>query len=180
MSDNFEKYIRANKASFDDKEPSEKVWNKIDSELSVSIKNYNWIWKVAATLFFCTTVYLFFQKAENKSELLAHKEKISGDFVDIESYYFQIISDKRDLIYEFDTQESAMEVDFEQDLQKLDAMYQVLKEELKTNPSKKVVDALILNMLVRIDVLNEKIDELEKSELVEDDDTGAPKDDASV
>ena len=168
MSDNFDKYIRSNKSEFDDKQPSDKVWNKIASDLSVDGRNYNWVWKVAATLFFCTTVYLFFQKTEEKQELMAHKGQISEDFVDIESYYFQIISDKRDLIYEFDTQETPIEVDFEQDWQKLDAMYQVLKEELKTNPSKKVVDALILNMLVRIDVLNEKIDELEKSEQTEE------------
>ena len=168
MSDNFDKYIRSNKSEFDDKQPSDKVWNKIASDLSVDGRNYNWVWKVAATLFFCTTVYLFFQKTEGKQELMAHKGQISEDFVDIESYYFQIISDKRDLIYEFDTQETPIEVDFEQDLQKLDAMYQVLKEELKTNPSKKVVDALILNMLVRIDVLNEKIDELEKNEQMEE------------
>ncbi|MEQ8574332.1 MAG: hypothetical protein RIB63_09730, partial [Fulvivirga sp.] len=135
--------------------------------------------KVAATLFFCSTVYLFFQKAESKDELIAKKGQISEDFVDIESYYFQIISDKRDLIYDFDTQETPIEVDFEQDLQKLDAMYQVLKEELKTNPSKKVVDALILNMLVRIDVLNGKIDELEKSEVVEEE-VNTSDDDASV
>ncbi len=179
MSDNFEKHIRANKEAFDDKQPSDKLWNKIDSDLKGSKVNFNWVWKVAATLFFCSTVYLFFQKTENNRELLAHKEKISGDFVDIESYYFQIISDKRDLIYEFDTQEQPIEVDFEQDIQKLDAMYQVLKEELKSNPSKKVVDALILNMLVRIDVLNEKIDELEKSDL-EVEESKSSDQDASV
>ncbi|MEQ8241778.1 hypothetical protein [Fulvivirga sp.] len=179
MGDNFDKHIRSNKSAFDDKEPSGKVWNKIDSELSSGGRNFNWIWKVAATLFFCSTVYLFFQKAESKDELIAKKGQISEDFVDIESYYFQIISDKRDLIYDFDTQETPIEVDFEQDLQKLDAMYQVLKEELKTNPSKKVVDALILNMLVRIDVLNGKIDELEKSEVVEEE-VNTSDDDASV
>lgn len=178
MSDNFDKYIKSNKEAFDDKKPSDRLWSKIDADLSGGSRNFNWVWKVAATLFFCTTVYLFFQKAENKGELLAHKEKISGDFVDIESYYFQIISDKRDLIYEFDTQESPIEVDFEQDLQKLDAMYQVLKEELKVNPSKKVVDALILNMLVRIDVLNEKIEDLETSEVEQK--TQISEEDASV
>jgi hypothetical protein len=179
MSDNFDKYIRSNKEAFDDKQPSDKVWSKIDAELTESPKNYNWVWKVAATLFFCSTVYLFFQKAENKKELLAHKEQISDDFTDIETYYFQIISDKRDLIYEFDTQETPIEVDFEQDLQKLDAMYQVLKEELKANPSKKVVDALILNMLVRIDVLNKKIEELEQGGEVEQN-TSTTDNDAST
>ena len=51
---------------------------------------------------------------------------------------------------------------FTQDYQKLDAMYQVLKEEMKLHPSKKVKDALILNFLIRIDLLNQQLHELDK------------------
>jgi hypothetical protein len=53
--------------------------------------------------------------------------------------------------------------DFTPDIQKLDAMYQVLREQMKINPSEKVKDALILNMLVRIDLLNQQIHKLEQS-----------------
>lgn len=35
-------------------------------------------------------------------------------------------------------------------------MYQVLNEEMKTRPTEKVKDALILNLLVRIDLLNQQ------------------------
>jgi hypothetical protein len=42
-------------------------------------------------------------------------------------------------------------------------MYQVLREQMKTNPTEKVKDALILNMLVRIDLLNQQIHEIEQS-----------------
>lgn len=40
-------------------------------------------------------------------------------------------------------------------------MYEVLREEMKASPSEKVKDALILNMLIRIDVLNQQIKKLE-------------------
>ncbi len=53
---------------------------------------------------------------------------------------------------------------FTQDLEKLDAMYQVLREQMKSHPSEKIKDALILNMLVRIDLLNQQIENLEDSE----------------
>ncbi|MEQ8927833.1 MAG: hypothetical protein RLO81_18595 [Fulvivirga sp.] len=163
--DKLDKYIKDHRSEFDDQEPSEEVWNRIESDLPKPF-NFSWVWKVAAAVFFCTSLYLSLDKFNRSSEqkLVAQKENITDDFGDVESYYFQIISEKRELIYEYDTGDSPIKVDFEQDLQKLDAMYQVLKEELKANPSKKVVDALILNLLVRIDVLNEKIEELEGDE----------------
>ena len=51
--------------------------------------------------------------------------------------------------------------EFTQDFEKLDAMYQVLRDELKVRPTEKVRDALILNILVRIDLLNQQIQKLE-------------------
>ncbi|MDX1628888.1 MAG: hypothetical protein R3345_09335, partial [Fulvivirga sp.] len=57
--------------------------------------------------------------------------------------------------------------EYELDLQKLDAMYEVLKEEFDKNPSKAVVDALILNLLVRIDILNKQLELLDHEKPVE-------------
>jgi hypothetical protein len=51
---------------------------------------------------------------------------------------------------------------FTQDFQQLEAMYLVLKEEMHTHPSQKVKDALVLNLLVRIDLLNQQLHSLEK------------------
>jgi hypothetical protein len=51
---------------------------------------------------------------------------------------------------------------FTHDFQQLEAMYMVLKEEMKTTPSQKVKDALVLNLLVRIDLLNQQLHKLEK------------------
>ena len=42
-------------------------------------------------------------------------------------------------------------------------MYLVLREQMKSHPSEKVKDALILNLLVRIDLLNQQIEYIEDS-----------------
>ena len=81
-----------------------------------------------------------------------------------------MISEKRNQINSF--QEGEIETDeaYIVDLQRLDAMYEVLKEELSRNPSKEVKDALTLNLLIRIDLLNNQlqvIEELDKEEPVE-------------
>jgi hypothetical protein len=41
-------------------------------------------------------------------------------------------------------------------------MYQVLREEMKVHPSQKVKDALVLNLLVRIDLLNKQLHNIEQ------------------
>ena len=71
-----------------------------------------------------------------------------------------MISEKKTLIQSY-ADETELDYGYEQDLQNLDAMYEVLKDELKTNPSKKVVDALLLNLVVRIDILNKELAQLD-------------------
>ena len=81
------------------------------------------------------------------------------DFVDVESYYAAQISEKAALI----SNEGLFEDDsFSQDVQKLEAMYAILAEDMKRHPSEKVKDAMVLNMLVRIDLLNQQIQKLEE------------------
>jgi len=51
---------------------------------------------------------------------------------------------------------------FKEDLGKLDAMYLVLKDNLSQNPSRGVIDALVLNLIMKIDLLNEKLLEIDE------------------
>ena len=53
---------------------------------------------------------------------------------------------------------------FTQNFQQLDAMYMVLKEEMKNHPSAKVREALVLNLLIQIDLLNKQLDKLDHQE----------------
>jgi hypothetical protein len=57
---------------------------------------------------------------------------------------------------------------FTMDFKQLEAMYSVLKEEMKVRPSQKVKDALILNLLVRIDLLNQQLHKIETQEETEE------------
>jgi hypothetical protein len=81
------------------------------------------------------------------------------EFRDLESFYGNQIAEKAAFIDKLET--SADDDQFTQDVQKLEAMFEVLKEEMKASPSEKVKDALILNMLIRIDLLNQQIKKLE-------------------
>ncbi len=162
MKDSLKEFIEKNRDAFDDKVPHDRIWNKISGRLpamkAVSLWNSVALWRVAAILFMGLSAILIFGERERPGEKIIAKQ-LQGEFQDLESYYSDEIAKKVALIDDFG---GTFEKDqFTQDFEKLDAMYQVLRDELKMRPSEKVRDALILNILVRLDLLNQQIKKLE-------------------
>lgn len=163
MADQFEKFIRDNRHAFDDKEPSERVWKGIYEQVGSRRRSWGWLWKAASLVLLLTTSYLAVELYSAKSGVIASgPDKLTEEFHAVENFYFQKISEQKKLIYNLEEQKLVTDEVLEQDLHKLDAMYEVLKEELRENPSKKVVDALILNLLIRVDMLSKELQELEE------------------
>jgi hypothetical protein len=171
MKDELEDFIRNNREAFDDKEPSEKVWRNVSASLGLrrtGVWNSLIIWRAAAVIFMALSGYLLISKSGDPktidnsiaSDHTIAKDKSSTEFDDVEAFYFRQISEKVEMIDEFQKSEGLN--GFTHDFQQLEAMYNVLKEEMKTSPSQKVKDALVLNLLVRIDLLNQQLHKLEK------------------
>jgi hypothetical protein len=158
MKDQLEDFVHRNRQRFDDREPSPKVWKGIEASLGLKEKspaNSLFLWRAAAIFFMALSVYLMIPKGQMGAEnSLALKE-----FSDVEAFYVQQISNKVELIQEFHANDGLN--GFTHDFHQLEAMYLVLKEEMKTRPSDKVKDALVLNLLVRIDLLNKQLQQLE-------------------
>lgn len=162
MKDAMEKFVKDNRKDFDNRVPSEKVWDRIShavfSNAEPSLWNSVGIWRAAAILLMGACAFLLFSR--DNSPLQPKGVMASQDFKDVESYYSAQITEKVALI----SNEGPFADDsFTQDIQKLEAMYSVMADEMKKHPSDKVKDALVLNMLVRIDLLNQQIQKLEES-----------------
>jgi hypothetical protein len=155
-----EDFIRQNKALFDDREPSEKVWTNIKKNVfTTSLWNSVGVWRAAAVVLLGLCIYLAVPKVTAQHD----KNVAMNEFKDIESFYISQISEKVNQIEESRGQEMGLN-GFTHDFQQLEAMYQVLKEEMKTSPSQKVKDALVLNLLIRIDLLNQQLHKIESGE----------------
>lgn len=173
MKNDIEEFVSNNRLEFDDLTPNEKVWDAIENRIpNKGQSNLHWLWKAAAVVFFCTSVFLYVQpfRANNtpgdvRMAKLENK-RLNNELEQVESFYIQMISEKRSLINTLQEEDSTEFTggDYEEDLQKLDAMYEVLKKEFDNGPSKEVVDALVLNLLVRINILNKKLAELDTDE----------------
>jgi len=175
MSDSLENFIRKNREAFDDKTPPEGTWDRIEKSLPPARKTSLWnsapLWRAAAVIFMALSIYLIIPKHIPKSP--GGNDTALRDFNDIEKFYVEQISEKVELIDEFQRHDGVE--GFTNDFKQLEAMYAVLKEEMKVHPSKKVREALVLNLLVRIDLLNQQLHALEHNTDVSNQKEGSAK-----
>ena len=165
MKDQLDDFVRQNRRDFDDKEPSEKVWRNIEASMkfnSGGLWNSLILWRAAAIVFMILSAYLLVPKNGFTSQT---SQVAANEFRDVEAYYFQQISEKVELIDGFKKSEGLN--GYTQDFKQLEAMYMILKEEMRTRPSQKVKDALVLNLLVRINLLNQQLQKLENQPSVD-------------
>jgi hypothetical protein len=172
MKDELEDFIRKNREKFDDREPRADGWKHIRASMkfqSPSLWNSVVIWRAAAILFMVTTGYFLVsttmtRRIDSKQQLASNKKAdvTLDEFHDVEAFYVEQISEKVRLIDNFKRADGLN--GFTHDFHQLEAMYDVLKEQMKSNPTDKVKDALVLNLLVRIDLLNQQLHKLEEGE----------------
>ncbi len=154
-----DEFIRAHRDQFDGREPGDRVWKGIESTLHPNVFSWNSlvVWRVAAILLFGVCAFLLGNRWPAAGATGSNRE-----LTELTQFYSSEIAKKVALISTF---ENRLDEDqFSQELRKLEAMYLVLEAELKRTPSREVIDALVLNMLVRIDLLNQQIKKLEDTQ----------------
>lgn len=159
--DKFEKHIEKNRARFDSKEPPAEIWDNITDELSPKSEkqtfNYNFIWKAAAVVFFALSVYLIF----DRNSELERQDPLWAEFQITEKYYTSVINSKKSQVISMSELDDELSTDFKTDLEELDSMYNVLLNEYQSTGNEQVMDALIQNMRVRINVLDDQLEILQ-------------------
>jgi hypothetical protein len=164
MKDSLKEFVSQNRDGFDSQVPPNGLWQRIEGHLptkSVALWNSVVVWRAAAIfLFGVAAVAIFSTRDFNNGR--GDRAKLQGEFIDLESYYSNQIVEKKQLVNQFQSDTGLTEDEVTQNMQKLEAMYQVLKLEMEKRPSEDVKDALVLNLLVRIDLLNQQLNKLDK------------------
>jgi hypothetical protein len=164
MKDSLKEFVEQNKPAFDAHQPPESSWKQIEMKLPprrFHLWNSVILWRSVAILLMGVSAYLFMTKPVVKSST-GESVQLSGEFKDLEFYYSNQIVEKKELVSQIQSDTGFTEDEVTQNLKKLEAMYQVLKEEMEKRPSQDVKDALVLNLLVRIDLLNQQLNKLDK------------------
>lgn len=149
-------YIRAHRDQLNSREPSERVWKGIEHRLFPAPSSWNTVavWRAAAILLLGTCAFLVILLLPSRAV-----RRDGHELSELTQFYTAEIAKKTALISSFDNRLD--EEPYTQEMRKLEAMYLVLADELKRKPSRELRDAVVLNMLVRIDLLNQQIKRLE-------------------
>ncbi|MEQ9424564.1 MAG: hypothetical protein RJQ09_09115 [Cyclobacteriaceae bacterium] len=162
--DKLEKYIEDNHKDFDIENPSDKVWKNISHELNendTTPTSFGWIWKAAAVLLFISTFYLLTDKYFFNQKQLATADPEMQEFLEAEEFFTRQINEKKSLLASYKSEEVTTE--FLSDLANLDSMYLSLKKEMKaTGTNDRVLDALIQNLQIKMEILNQQLMILER------------------
>jgi hypothetical protein len=164
MKDALKDFVSQHRDDFDSQVPPRGTWEGIEGQLpskSVSLWNSVILWRAAAIILLGVSLFTVFSSRDLPTDR-GERAKLKGEFIDLESYYSSQITEKKLLVTQFQSDTGLTEDEVTQNLQKLEAMYQVLKLEMDKRPSTDVKDALVLNLLVRIDLLNQQLNKLDK------------------
>ncbi len=163
MNDNLERFIKSHRAELDDKSPRKDLWNDIEKEINPKRINKHdsvtsFYWKAAAVILLLISSWLAFDKMYSPSieTSVADLEEISPEMEEAETYYVSLIDQKRDEIKRLSVEYSLGD-GFLNDIDKLDSMYTVLKQDMKYGNEDEISDAMIMNLQIRIEILNQQL-----------------------
>ncbi len=163
MNDKLEKFIRSHRSDMDDKLPREDLWEKIQAGIQLEnakpVKSRSLIfWKIAAAVLLLLTSWLVYDKVTKNSQDTSPNELVAmnDQLTEAETFYTQLISEKKKEVLE-KASSFGLDRDFMKEINTLDSMYEVLKMDLAVADQQNVRDAIILNLQLRIRILNEQL-----------------------
>jgi hypothetical protein len=178
--DKLEKYIRENRTSFDDENPPVHVWHKINNQLDHShtpqVHIGTYLWRAAAIILFVAVVWLVIDRNDNERQFAQISEKSDENqiaFNDVEAFYFQEIDEKQKLILQFVSNNPELDKSLLGEIDQLDSTYQILKLKAEKGYSEKILDAMVINLQMRIDILNQQLDVLAKIKSLKENETAS-------
>lgn len=163
MDDRLEKYIKSHKSELDDKSPRNNLWADIEKDLEQNTKQrriskHVMVWRAAAVFLLLITSWLAFDKVSQNfsNDDSDNLVSLNPQLMEAETFYVSLISQKKEEIKNMSEKYDLGE-DFLNDINVLDSMYSVLKKDMNKGNEGNLVDAMILNLQIRIEILNQQL-----------------------
>lgn len=148
--DKLEKFIMDNKESFDTERKPEQGWNRLAKKLTSQPRNFMLYWKVAAVVFFVSTVGLSVLRFGSSEEPRSQAVAVGT----LEGFYLQQISRKAGEYRQLAGDDAALL----EDLEAFDAAYAELSDSFTKVRNEQLAEAMLENLRLRILILNEQIE----------------------
>jgi len=167
-TDRLEKFVNENRHEFDRMEPSDKIWEAIntrmDKEPEQKIRKFYWM-KIAAVavviLLIPALIYQLKFSDQQKMAKAASMDPEVQELIEAEAYYAQEVSGKLAEIQKCYKIHPEIKMEVEDDLNELESMYFSLKNDLKENISnKEVIEAMIENNRNRLKLVDDVLEQI--------------------
>jgi hypothetical protein len=167
--ENLEDFIRKNREGLDNHEPSQEVWKGIKRDLRSHRPGTMRRLAAAAVIILIVTATIYHYNKENGKGTMNQREaslmKNNPQLKETESYYNNLINS----LYKEATPILAgypdIRKEFLIDMSQIDSICTGIKKDLKDNVSnQEVIEALIKNYRIKIQILEEMLDQLKQNE----------------
>jgi hypothetical protein len=169
-----EKFIENNRDGFDDKMPSNKVWDNIEAAIITKKETKRVIltpfykWSIAASIVLLISVSVFLMMNNNKQT----ETPLAKNENSIDSSIYKLAPEEAPQMYQFakliETKQEELKVlakeqpqlyqKFTKDITQLDSSYIALKNQLNVTPNKEMlIEAMIQNLQLQLNVLNQQL-----------------------
>ena len=157
MENRFEEYIKDHREELDNRTPPDYVWQGVEAGLHNARKSsYIRYWQAAAVIFFVASIGLFIKNYQPLDTEPAISES-AIEFKTTEEYYFDLIQSQQGLLTNYLKQYPDLANDFKTDLAELSQNYNKLKKDFDTTGDTEVLNALIKNLQLQQELLNNQL-----------------------
>jgi hypothetical protein len=176
--DEFEKYIRAHRQSFDDHQPdTERLWSNIEMKLRDVAVNRVPYWRnpgyqIAASFLLLLGIgvlsvgMLSYGLLDDRPNV---STSVNRQLSDLNLHYTATINHYRERLEHYPGLSATEKADFLEFLDKLDTEYEALEAELYKNiNNEKVLQAIVQNQKIRIELINNFLQQMKKSTKVKE------------
>ena len=164
MSKRLEDFIRDNKTELNYTEPPADLWDKIERRLDQQKKSavkkervikINFLFKIAASVIVILGVTALLWRYQYNKNLIA---RIDPELAKQQVHYASLIESKQTELKQLEKEEPELYRTFSSELRKMENSYRQLQEELPKSPNQeRTVKAMIKNLEIQIQVLNQQL-----------------------
>jgi hypothetical protein len=187
MSKRLEDFIKANKEEFDDLEPKADIWSRIEQQLPAQeievpkkreAKTFSlgFVLRVAAAVILVMGVS-FLVYLHSERNIGVDLAAINPEYAKQQVHYASLVETKRTELREIAKSDPQLYKEFSSELAKMDSTYKKLNKDLATSPNQELVlQAMIHNLQIQTEVLNQQLGVLEQYNQMKKDQKNGTKD----
>jgi hypothetical protein len=165
MSKQLENFIKNNKQKFDAYDAPEGLWDKLDKQLDLHEKKKQkkgtlnlFITALKVAALFAIVLSCGFLWGNYQKEQSVMLENINPAYAKKEVQFSSLIESKQEVLKDLNEIDPKLYQNFKIEQEKLEQEYNFLKKQLANTPNKdRVVKAMIRNLQLQIDLLNQQI-----------------------